>query len=117
MLASVPLDDPRHVRSLEDAFDLTTPKIQTWELHLIWRALLLGLLRLDRHAGRAARDESVPRAEIERVVLDATKLSKDLRSSERQPGINFEGRIAGGRRLRVKVSWFVGYVVVTVHTL
>ncbi len=35
----------------------------------------------------------------------------------RQPGINFEGRIVGGHWIRVKVSWFVGYVVATVHTL
>jgi hypothetical protein len=49
----VPLDDPRQVRSLDDAFDLSTPEVQLWELHLVWRALSLGLLRT--RSSRAAR--------------------------------------------------------------
>lgn len=114
----MPLDDPRQVRSLDDAFDLTTAEIQLWELHLIWRAIAEGLVRFDDHGDQARLDESIVRSDVIRVVLGGTPRSKDTDcSARRQPGINFEGKVAGGRTVRVKVSWFLGYVVVTVHTL
>jgi hypothetical protein len=114
----VPLDDPRQVRSLDDAFDLTTPEIQLWELHLIWRALAIGHVDFSPHARRAALDESIPRIGIERVITGGTPRSKDVRlDGPRRVGINFEGKIASGRQIRVKVSWLGGYVVATVHTL
>jgi len=114
----MPLDDPRKVRSLEDAFDLTTPDIQLWELHLIWRAVAEGLVRLDEHGDRAASDESITSSDISRVLVRGTPRSKDIgRHAHRRIGINFEGKVAGGRMMRVKVSWFAGYVIVTVHAL
>jgi hypothetical protein len=114
----VPLDDPRQVRSLHDAFDLSTPGIQLWELHLIWRAIEEGLLRFDRHAQGAAIDDAIPTREVERVIIHGRSRSKDIGgNSYRRVGINFEGRITGGQWIRVKVSWLRGYVVVTVHTL
>ncbi len=114
----MPLDDPRQVRSLEDAFDLTTPEVQLWELHLIWRALAEGLVRFDDHGDQARVDESIARVDVLRIVTGGIPRSKDIaRSGRRQPGINFEGKVSGGRMVRVKVSWFLGYVVVTVHTL
>jgi hypothetical protein len=114
----VPLDDPRQVRSLADAFDLTTPEVQLRELHLIWRAVDERLLRFDRHAQGATVDDAIPTSEVERVVVNGTSRSKDSGESPgRRVGINFEGRIAGGRWIRVKVSWLGGYVVVTVHAL
>jgi hypothetical protein len=114
----VPLDDPRQVRSLDDAFDLTTPEIQLWELHLIWRAIDEGLVRFDDHGGQAALDDAMVLSDVLRVVVGGRARSKDIdRSGYRRPGINFEGKISGGRTIRAKVSWFMGYVVVTVHTL
>jgi hypothetical protein len=114
----VPLDDPRQVRSLEDAFDLTTPEIRLWELHLIWRAVDEGLVRFDDHGDQARIDESVVRSDVLRIIIGGTPRSKDLdRSAQRHPGINFEGKASGCRTIRAKVSWFLGYVVVTVHTL
>jgi hypothetical protein len=114
----VPLDDPRQVRSLNDAFDLTTPEVHLWELHLIWRAISERLVRFDDHGDQARLDESIVRDDVLRVVIGGTPRSKDMdRSGHRQPGINFEGKVTGGRTVRVKVSWFLGYVVVTVHTV
>jgi hypothetical protein len=114
----VPLDDSHHVRSIQDAFDLTTPEIQLWELHLIWRAAEARLLRFDRHAQGATVDDAIPTSEVERVVVNGRARSKDIGGSPyRRVGINFEGRIAGGKWIRVKVSWLRGYVVVTVHAL
>ena len=38
-------------------------------------------------------------------------------AGERSIGINFEGTIPDRRRIRAKVSWDRGYVIVTVHTV
>jgi hypothetical protein len=85
---------------------------------LIWRAVALELVEFGLHARRAAFDESIPRRGIERVIVDGTPRSKDLyRNGPRRVGINFEGKIPGGRLIRVKMSWLDGYVVATVHTL
>jgi hypothetical protein len=110
--------DPRDVASVADAFDLATTAIHTWELHLIWAAIDLGIMRISGHAHEAAMDESVPTPAVLRVILQGVPRSKDIgQAANRFIGINFEGRIRGGRSIRVKVSWLRGYVVVTVHAL
>ena len=63
-------------------------------------------------------DEAIPAAELCRVIRRGTPRSKDVAVfSGRHVGINFEGKIAGGRRIRLKVSWWGGYVLVTVHAV
>jgi hypothetical protein len=66
----------------------------------------------------AAVDDAIPTSEVERVVVNAGARSKDIGGKPyRRIGINFEGKVAGGQWIRVKVSWLRGYVVVTVHAL
>jgi len=114
----MPRTDPRDVTCLEEAFDLTTPDIRQWELELIWAAVDLGLVEFPHHAARAAEDDAVPIKEILRVLRDGRARSKDVENMrKRQMGINFEGKIRGGRCIRAKVSWFRGYFIVTVHRL
>jgi hypothetical protein len=114
----MPCTDPRDVSCLEEAFDLTTPSILPWELELIWSAVALDVMILSNHAWRAAADESIPKAAVWRVVREGRPSSKDISSlGFRKVGINFEGKIRGGRRIRAKVSWQLRYVVATVHTL
>jgi hypothetical protein len=114
----MPCTDPRKVACLADAFDLTTTDVIHWELELVWTAVELKLVIVSPHARRAARDESIPDVAIWRVVRDGRPRSKDTTATgARQIGINFEGKIRGRRRIRVKVSWLVRYVIVTVHTL
>jgi hypothetical protein len=110
--------DPRAIRSLGDAFDLRDQTVHTWELELIWTAVEEGLVRFDEHAAQAAIDDFIPVSSIFRVIQVATRVSKDIDlESGRQLGINFEGKDSTGKWIRVKVSWFGGYVVATVHRL
>jgi len=113
----MPCIDPRDVASLSDAFDLTTISILQWELELIWAAVDLGVIEISAHADRAAADDSVPSAAMFRVIRQGIPRSKDIGNTDRWAGINFEGRLRSGRWIRIKVSWRMGYVVVTVHTL
>jgi hypothetical protein len=116
--AAMPCTDPREVRSLEEAFDITTASILQWELELIWRAVELGVIILSRHARQAAKDDSVPVPAIWRIVREGIARSKDVALCDvRQVGINFEGKKRGGGWVRVKVSWLLRYIVVTVHAL
>jgi hypothetical protein len=117
-MAAMPCSDPREVACLADAFDLTTTAVQQWELELIWMALDLGLITVTRHCDQAALDEAIPLDEMCRVIRRGVARSKDVGTSAgRHAGINFEGKISGGRRIRVKVSWWGGYVLVTVHAV
>jgi hypothetical protein len=110
--------DPRAVSCLEEAFDLTTTEVVRWELELIRAAVVLKVIILSTHAERAAAAESIPELAIWRVIRDGRARSKDLTTKGgRKLGINFEAKVRGGRWVRVKVSWLVRYVVVTVHTL
>jgi hypothetical protein len=114
----MPCTDPRDVKSLSDAFDLSTPDVLQWELDLIWTAEELGLIRLSPHARYEARYDSIPFAAIWRVIRDGFPRSKDVtRLDNRQLGINFEGRRRGGGWIRAKVTWELRYVVATVHAL
>jgi hypothetical protein len=110
--------DPRAVSCLAEAFDLTTSEIVPWELGLIRIAVELKLVVFSKHAERAAGDESIPEAAVWRVIRDGRPRSKDVTTfGGRKIGINFEAKVRGGRSVRVKVSWLVRYVVVTVHAL
>ncbi len=102
----MPCTDPRDVRSIEEAFDLTTTDVVQWELELIWRSVELGVLQLSPHARRAAEDDSIPIPAIWRIVREGPARLKDvLPDGQRHIGINFEGKRRGGGWLRVKVSW------------
>jgi len=84
---------------------------------LIWMAVGMGLVKFSPHAERAAADEAIPQPAVWRVVREGAARSKDIVAQTRRIGINFEGKIRGARRIRVKVSWVVRYVIATVHTV
>jgi hypothetical protein len=110
--------DPSKIGCQAEAFDLSEPSVQVWELELIWTALDNGLLKISAHAAQAAIDESIPIQDIKRVIRDGRWVSKDLITGEgRQIGINFEGKVSGGRTIRAKVGWLATYWVVTVYTV
>ena len=114
----MPCTDPLDVTRLEEAFDLTTTDIMPWELHLIWKAAELGVLRISGHAERAAKEESIPIPVIHGVIRSGSPRSKDISTAEgRQRGINFEGKRRTRTWVRAKVTWDDDYVVATVHTL
>ena len=111
-------EDVLAIRSIEDAFDLSTTKVRRNEVALIRVALVEGMLRSTMHALYAAEDEQIPDDAIDDVIANGEAVSKDLRSDGvRQIGINFEGQADLRRRIRVKVSWEDGYYVVTTHTV
>ena len=109
----MPCTDPRDVRCLAEAFDIATIDILQWELDLVWRAVELGVDIVSQHAWQAAEDEFDPHT----VSYDRGTASKDIGSANRRIGINFEGKLRGGRWIRIKVSWQMRYVIVTVHAL
>jgi len=114
----MPCTNPRDVVCLADAFDLTTIAILQWELELIWAAVALGIAIISPHAREAAREDAIPIGAIWRVVREGVPRTKDvIPGDRRQIGINFEGKRRGGGWIRVKVSWLVRYVAVTVHAL
>jgi hypothetical protein len=114
----MPCTDPRDVTCLGDAFDLTTPEVLQWELELIWKAIDSAQIVLSEHAQRAATDDAIPRDAVWRVIRDGIRRSKDLDpAGHRKIGINFEGKVRGGRWIRLKVSWWRRYIVATVHAL
>ena len=114
----MPCTDPRDVKSISDAFDLTTPDVLQWELELIWKAVHLELLVISPHARIAAKDDAIPQAAIRRIVHDGFPRSKDITAEkDRKIGINFEGKRRGGGWVRAKVTWRDGYTVVTVHAV
>jgi hypothetical protein len=111
-------EDVLAIRSIEAAFDLSTRKVRKREVALIRVAAMEGLLELTEHAAMAADDESIPYAAVNAVVIGGRAASKDTgEAGDRQIGINFEGSIPDRRRIRTKVAWQDGYLVVTVHTV
>jgi len=114
----VPAQDPAEVTSLDEAFDFSTDLPQAWELNLIWAAVDRELITVSAHANNEARAESIPIAEVLEVVRRGLAARKDLTEFEgRWIGMNFEGKIAGNRRVRVKVGWREGYRIVTLHCI
>lgn len=118
MLVLVPTrEDVLAIRSIEEAFDLSTTKVRKREVALIRVAEAEGLIRLTDHAERACDDESVAEELVWEVVQRGKARSKDVDAcGGRQIGLNFDGQ-ADRRRIRVKVSWQMRYFVATVHTL
>lgn len=106
------------LRSIEDAFDLTTTVIMPWELGLIRVAARERLVDITQHASLAAADEHIEEKEIIKTVRFGRAASKDVDLyGSRQVGINFERTVRDGRRIRVKVSWERRHYTVTVHTI
>ena len=119
MLVFVPTrEDVLAIRSLDEAFDLWTPKVTRREVALIRIAAAEGLLEIRRHAHDAAEDEAITIGEVVNVVRHGNPASKDVDArGSRQVGINFEGKASAGRRILVKVSWDRRHYTVTVHTI
>ncbi len=105
-------------KTLEEAFDFAVSYVTVDELSKIRYALESKSLIIERHAVLAAKDDSVTSDQIFSVIGLGVPVSKDLLISKtRQPGVNFEGRAGGTRKIRVKVSWDGYYYVVTVHSI
>ena len=69
------------------------------------------------HAFQRMRERGISARDVRNVLLNGTPVSKDLPhiNPRRAPGINVEGDLEDGRRIRVKVSWQEKYAVVTAH--
>ncbi|MEA2690377.1 MAG: hypothetical protein QOD51_2984 [Candidatus Eremiobacteraeota bacterium] len=119
MLVLVPTrEDVLAIQSIEDAFDLTTTKINGWEVALIRVAEAQGLLEFPGHAHAAASDEAITENDVMTAIRSGRAASKDIDlAGYRKVGINFERTIARRRRIRVKVSWDRRHYTVTVHTI
>jgi len=98
-------------------FDLTTTEIHRWEVDAVRAAAVDGTLTLSGHAGKEAAKESIPEAAVFEVVAEGQAVSKDIgQKANRHNGINFEGKIPDGRRIRVKVGYLADvFVIATVH--
>ncbi|HTD36472.1 MAG TPA: hypothetical protein VK669_03065 [Candidatus Limnocylindrales bacterium] len=84
-------DDVLRIRSIEEAFDLSTPKVRKREVALIRVAERERLIRLTEHAEDAAIDDAIDEADIFGAVRRGSAGSKDCdQSMGRQIGINFE---------------------------
>jgi hypothetical protein len=111
-------EDVLAIRTIDEAFDLWTAAVTKREVALIRVAGHAGLLDFTQHASIAADDERIPLAAVRRVIETARVRTKDIdQANERSIGINFEGMLPDRRRIRAKVSWDDGYLVVTVHTI
>lgn len=119
MLVFVPTrEDVLAIRSIDDAFDLWTSKVTRREVALIRIAAAEGLLEISGHTRRAANDEFIAIGAVINVVRFGQPASKDVDPhGSREVGINFEGNIRSGRRIRVKVSWDRRHYTATVHTI
>lgn len=118
MLVRVPTrDDVLAIRSIEEAFDLSTRKVRKREVALIRIAELEDLIRLTGHAEDAMDDEAIAGETVRFVIRRGTPKSKDVNETAgRQIGVNFEAA-EELRGIRVKVSWQMGYFIATVHTV
>jgi hypothetical protein len=111
-------EDVLAIRSIEEAFDLSTTRIKRREVALIRVALAEGLLISTVHELYAADDELISETAVDRVIAAGKAASKEVDpDGSRQIGINFEGQVEARRTIRVKVSWEDGYYVVTVHLI
>lgn len=111
-------EDVLAIRSLEEAFDLWTPRVTKREVALIRVASVWSLVELTEHAAIEADDEMIPHSAVWGVIERARAKTKDLgQTGDRAVGVNFEGTIPDHRRIRTKVSWDDGYFIATVHTI
>ena len=120
MLVLVPTrEDVLAIRSIEEAFDLSTPRVTKREVALVRVAAAEGLIRLTSHADDALDDEAIAEEIVWETIQRGKASSKDRDERfGRQIGLNFDSSERSLRdRLRVKVSWGLGYFIATVHTL
>jgi len=111
-------EDVLAIRSIDQAFDLSTTTVRRAEVALIRVAEAEGLLEFPNHAAAAASDEGVTREQVMSAIRCGKAASKDIDpNGPRQVGINFERMISHRRRIRVKVSWERRHYTVTVHTI
>ena len=104
--------------SLQEAFDFSVLYVTANEVAQIRFALESKSIVLEKHAVLAAKDDAITPDQILNVIAVGIPTTKDLETSKtRQPGVNFEGRAGGARKIRVKVSWDGRYYVVTVHSI
>lgn len=98
-------------------FDLSQAGIQDWEVECIRQAAARGQYIITSHAFQRMRERGISARDVRNVLLNGTPVSKDLPhiNTRRAPGINVEGDLEDGRRIRVKVSWQGKYAVVTAH--
>ncbi len=108
-----------YTQGVPNEFDFSTSKILDWELDLIHTALWREEIKIHPHAFAAAQDEDIPPVALFEAILLGNPVSKDLPKvdSSRKPGINFEYQIPDKRWIRVKVTYFDSYIVITVHTI
>ncbi|MEA2688093.1 MAG: hypothetical protein QOD51_700 [Candidatus Eremiobacteraeota bacterium] len=110
-------EDVLAIRSIEEAFDLSTERVRKREVALIRVAEFEDLIRLTGHAEDAMDDEAIAEKTVRFVIRRGAPKSKDVdETAGRQIGVNFEA-VVERRGIRVKVSWRMGYFVATVHTL
>ena len=111
-------EDVLAIRTIEEAFDLWTARVTKREVALIRAASSANLLKLTEHAAFETDEEMIPHPAVWQVIEHARVRSKDADpAGARSIGINFEATIPDRRRIRAKVSWDDGYLIVTVHTL
>jgi hypothetical protein len=111
-------EDVLRIRSIEEAFDLSTTKVRKHEVALIRVAERERLIRLTEHAKEAAQDEGIAHEWIWRTIRHGKARSKDCHEDfGRQIGLNLEAEADGRRIIRVKVSWRARYFIATVHTV
>ena len=111
-------EDVLGIRSIDEAFDLSSRKVRKREVALIRVAVAERLIRLTDHADDAMFDEANSEETAWYVISRGRARSKDIdQCAGRQVGINFEADDGYQRRIRVKVSWAVRYFVATVHTV
>ena len=111
-------EDVLAIRSIEEAFDLWTVRVTKREVALIRTAIIWNLLEFTEHAASEVDEEMIPPPAVLGVIERARVKTKDIDASgERAIGVNFEGTLPDRRRIRSKVSWDDGYLVVTVHTI
>lgn len=118
MLVLVPTrEDVLAIRSIEEAFDLSTHRVRKREVAVIRVAELEDLIRLTGHAEDAMDEEAIAEETVRFVIRRGTPKSKDVNENGgRRIGVNFEAPV-DRRGIRVKVSWRMGYFIATVHTL
>ena len=105
------------IRSIEDAFDLSTTTVMPKELAMVRVAAEERLIDIRRHASWAADEERITDREVLAAVRLGKPVSKDIDPyGPRKVGINFERTLRDNRRIRVKVSWDRRHYTVTVHT-
>lgn len=101
---------------MHQGFDFSISEILDWELEAIQRALWQQEIDIDDHAIQRARERGIAAVQLLEAIVFGEAISKDLPGNVlgRVPGVNFEHRL-DSRWIRIKVAFFDGYFIVTVH--